>query len=171
MNDVAKTDSDKTAVRPFHVSISEADLADMRKRIKATRWPERETIGDESQGVKLAMMQDLARYWAADYDWRKVESRLNDFQQFTTEIDGLEFHFIHARSKHAKALPPAFPRKLPRHNHILGRLEISTNKDARWLENSPVKAETLLANSTTLLSTLLLWAYSMRKWQPEFRHL
>jgi pimeloyl-ACP methyl ester carboxylesterase len=105
MNDVAKTDSDKTAVRPFHVSISEADLADMRKRIKATRWPERETIGDESQGVKLAMMQDLARYWAADYDWRKVESRLNDLQQFTTEIDGLEFHFIHARSKHAKALP------------------------------------------------------------------
>jgi hypothetical protein len=66
---------------------------------------------------------------------------------------------------------PAFPRKLPRHNHILGRLEISTNKDARWLENSSVKAETLLANSTTLLSTLLLWAYSMRKWQPEFRHL
>jgi pimeloyl-ACP methyl ester carboxylesterase len=106
MNDVARqTDSDKTAVRPFHVSIPEAELAEMRKRVKATRWPERETITDESQGVKLAMMQDLARYWATDYDWRKVESRLNALQQFITEIDGLEIHFIHARSKHQNALP------------------------------------------------------------------
>jgi pimeloyl-ACP methyl ester carboxylesterase len=106
MNDVARqTDSDRTAVRPFRVSIPEAELAEMRKRIKATRWPERETVTDESQGVKLAMMQDLARYWATDYDWRKVESRLNALQQFITEIDGLEIHFIHARSKHQNALP------------------------------------------------------------------
>ena len=106
MNDVARqTASDKTAVRPFHVSIPEAELAEMRKRIKATRWPERETVTDESQGVKLAMMQDLARYWATDYDWRKVESRLNALQQFITEIDGLDVHFIHARSKHENALP------------------------------------------------------------------
>ena len=106
MNDVVRqTASDKTAVRPFHVSIPEAELAEMRKRIKATRWPERETVTDESQGVKLAMMQDLARYWATDYDWRKVESRLNALQQFITEIDGLDVHFIHARSKHENALP------------------------------------------------------------------
>jgi hypothetical protein len=92
MTDVARqTGSDKTAVRPFHVSIPEAELAEMRKRINSTRWPERETIADESQGVKLAMMQDLARYWATDYDWRKVESRLNALQQFITEIDGLGF--------------------------------------------------------------------------------
>ena len=106
MNDVARqTASDKTSVRPFHVSIPEAELAEMRKRIKATRWPERETVTNESQGVKLAMMQDLARYWATDYDWRKVESRLNALQQFITEIDGLDVHFIHARSKHENALP------------------------------------------------------------------
>ena len=106
MNDVARqTASDKTAVRPFHVSIPEAELAEMRKRIEATRWPERETVTDESQGVKLAMMQDLARYWATDYDWRKVESRLNALQQFITGIDGLDVHFIHARSKHENALP------------------------------------------------------------------
>ncbi len=90
MNNVARqADSGKTVVRRFHVSIPEAELAEMRKRIKATRWPERETVTDESQGVKLAMMQDLARYWATDYDWRKVESRLNALQQFITEIDGL----------------------------------------------------------------------------------
>ncbi len=106
MDDAARqTDCDRTAVRPFHVSIPEAELAEMRKRIKATRWPERETIADESQGVKLAMIQDLARYWATDYDWRKVELRLNALQQFTTEIDGLEIHFIHARSKLENALP------------------------------------------------------------------
>ncbi len=106
MNDVARqAATDTTAVRPFHVSIPEAELVEMRRRIKATRWPERETVTDESQGVKLSMMQDLARYWATDYDWRKVESRLNALQQFITEIDGLEIHFIHARSKHENALP------------------------------------------------------------------
>jgi len=106
MNDVARqAATDTTAVRPFHVSIPEAELVEMRKRIKATRWPERETVTDESQGVKLSTMQDLARYWATDYDWRKVESRLNALQQFITEIDGLEIHFIHARSKHENALP------------------------------------------------------------------
>jgi pimeloyl-ACP methyl ester carboxylesterase len=104
MNDDARHDS-TTAVRPFRVTIPEAELTDMRKRIKATRWPERETVTDESQGVQLAMMQDLARYWATDYDWRKVESRLNALPQFITEIDGLDIHFIHARSKHLNALP------------------------------------------------------------------
>jgi pimeloyl-ACP methyl ester carboxylesterase len=106
MNAVAQPKgSDTTAIRPFHVNVPEAELTEMRKRIKETRWPERETVTDESQGVKLAMMQDLARYWATVYDWRKVESRLNTLQQFITEIDGLEIHFIHARSKHENALP------------------------------------------------------------------
>jgi pimeloyl-ACP methyl ester carboxylesterase len=106
MNDVDRgTRNEKTAIRPFHLSIPDAELGEMRKRIKATRWPERETVTDESQGVRLAMMQDLARSWATDYDWRKVESRLNALQQFVTEIDGLEIHFIHARSNHESALP------------------------------------------------------------------
>jgi len=106
MNDVARqTASDKSAVRPFHVSIPEAELVEMRKRIKATRWPERETVTDDSQGVKLSIMQDLARYWATEYDWRKVEARLNALPNFLTEIDGLDIHFIHVRSKHKNALP------------------------------------------------------------------
>jgi pimeloyl-ACP methyl ester carboxylesterase len=106
MNYVARqTATDNTAVRPFHVTVPEAELVEMRKRIKTTRWPERETVTDESQGVKLSMMQDLARYWATDYDWRKVESRLNALPQFITEIDGLEIHFIHVRSKYENALP------------------------------------------------------------------
>ncbi len=86
-------------IRPFHVSVPEAELADLRRRIKATRWPERETVSDDSQGVQLATMQKLARYWATDYDWRKCEARLNAVPQFITEIDGLDIHFIHVRSK------------------------------------------------------------------------
>jgi len=92
-------------IRPFHVNFPEADLADLRKRIRATKWPERETVQDESQGVPLATMQDLAQYWAADYDWRKCEARLNALPQFMTEIDGLDIHFIHVRSHHPNALP------------------------------------------------------------------
>jgi pimeloyl-ACP methyl ester carboxylesterase len=97
--------ADKAAVHPFHVDVPEAELAELRRRISATRWPERETVTDESQGVKLAMMQDLVRYWGTDYDWRKVEAALNAVPQFTTNIDGLDIHFIHVRSKHEKALP------------------------------------------------------------------
>ena len=104
MTDLART-GDEAAIRPFSLSIPEADLADMRRRITATRWPERETVTDESQGVKLEIIQDLARYWAADYDWRKVESRLNALPQYITEIDGLDIHFIHARSTESGALP------------------------------------------------------------------
>jgi pimeloyl-ACP methyl ester carboxylesterase len=96
---------DSTAVRPFHISIPEAELADMRGRINATKWPEKETVTDDSQGVQLATMKQLARYWATDYDWRKVEARLNALPQFITTIDGLDIHFIHVRSKHANALP------------------------------------------------------------------
>jgi pimeloyl-ACP methyl ester carboxylesterase len=97
--------SDTTAIRPFHVNVPEADLTELRRRIKATVWPDKETVTDATQGVQLATVQRLANYWATDYDWRKVEARLNALPQFITEIDGLDIHFIHVRSKHKGALP------------------------------------------------------------------
>jgi len=104
--DFAKeTDRDNAAVRPFRVGFSDAELDDLRRRIKATRWPERETVTDDSQGVRLALMQALAQHWATDYDWRKCETRLNALPQFITEIDGLDIHFIHVQSRHEDALP------------------------------------------------------------------
>jgi len=93
------------AIRPFRVNISESELTDLRRRIEATRFPEQETVADFSQGVPAATTQKLARYWATKYDWRKVEARLNAYPQFITEIDGLDIHFIHVRSKHESALP------------------------------------------------------------------
>src|SRR5215469_16030655 len=103
---VAMTEAtQKTAIRPFQVGFSEAELADLRRRVNATRWPERETVTDDSQGVRLAMMQDLIRYWGSEHDWRKCEARLNDLPNFTTEIDGLDIHFLHVRSPHEQALP------------------------------------------------------------------
>jgi pimeloyl-ACP methyl ester carboxylesterase len=96
---------DQTAVRPFHVGFPDADLTDLRRRIDATRWPERETVSDDSQGVPLTTMQELARYWATDYDWRKCEAKLNALPNFITEIDGLDIHFLHVRSRHEDALP------------------------------------------------------------------
>src|ERR1700682_4384152 len=97
--------ADKNAIRPFHVNVvPEAELTELRRRIKATKWPERETVVDESQGVQLAMIQELARYWATEYDWRKCEAKLNALPQFMTEIDGLDIHFIHVRSKHENAM-------------------------------------------------------------------
>src|SRR6202790_92595 len=102
----SKQADDKNTIRPFpHVNAAEADLTELRRRINATKWPERETVTDASQGVQLATTQALARYWATDYDWRKVEARLNALPQFITEIDGLDIHFIHVRSKHENALP------------------------------------------------------------------
>src|SRR5215203_1154758 len=92
-------------VRPFRVDIPEEDLADLRRRIAATRWPSKELVEDRSQGVQLATMQELARYWATDYDWRKGEARLNALPQFMTEIDGVDIHFIHVKSPHENALP------------------------------------------------------------------
>ena len=97
--------SDTTPIRPLKVNFPETELADLRKRINATRWPERETVSDASQGVQLATTQALARYWATEYDWRKCEARLNALPNFITEIDGLDIHFIHVRSKHENALP------------------------------------------------------------------
>ena len=94
-----------TDVRPFQVEIPEEELAELRRRIEATRWPSRELVADRSQGVQLATLQALARYWTTEYDWRKCEARLNALPQFTTEIDGVEIHFIHVRSRHENALP------------------------------------------------------------------
>ena len=93
------------AIRPFPVNVPEAELTDLRRRINATKWPERETVTDATQGVQLATMQALARYWATDYDWRKCEAKLQSLPNFLTEIDGLDIHFIHVRSKHENALP------------------------------------------------------------------
>jgi pimeloyl-ACP methyl ester carboxylesterase len=97
--------AEDTAIRPFHVDVPDEALDDLRRRIEATNWPERETVADHSQGVPLATVQKLAAYWATDYDWRACEARLNALPQFTTEIDGLEIHFIHVRSQHEDALP------------------------------------------------------------------
>jgi len=97
--------SDKNALRPFQVNVPEAELTELRRRINATKWPERELVADATQGVQLATVQALARYWGTEYDWRKVEARLNALPQFITEIDGLDIHFIHVRSKHEDALP------------------------------------------------------------------
>src|SRR5216684_3986236 len=93
------------AVRPFRFNVPEAELTELRRRINATKWPERETVTDASQGVQLATTQALARYWATDYHWRPCEAKLNALPQFMTEIDGLDMHFIHVRSKHEHALP------------------------------------------------------------------
>jgi pimeloyl-ACP methyl ester carboxylesterase len=101
----AAADTSDTAVRPFKVKVAEADLAELRRRVIATKWPEPELVPDASQGVQLATMQKLAHYWATDYDWRKCEARLNALPQFTTKIDGLDIHFIHVRSTHTNAMP------------------------------------------------------------------
>src|SRR5687768_2734736 len=94
-----------SAIRPFHFEAPQQAIDALRQRIAETQWPEKETVADSSQGVPLATMQDLARYWATDYDWRKVEAQLNALPQFITEIDGLDIHFIHVRSRHEDALP------------------------------------------------------------------
>ena len=106
MNDlVLHTSGDKTAIRPFRVKVSDAALSDLHHRLTQTRLPDRETVGDFSQGVPLKTIEQVLHYWRDSYDWRKVEARLNAYPQFVTEIDGLDIHFIHVRSKHADALP------------------------------------------------------------------
>ena len=99
------TGKDNTAIRPFKVNVPESELTELRRRVHATKWPERETVADQSQGPQLGTLQKLADYWEKEYDWRKVETRLNALPNFTTEIDGLDIHFIHVRSKHKNALP------------------------------------------------------------------
>ena len=100
-----ETGSEKTDIRPFRVNVSDAELTDLRQRIKATKWPERETVNDESQGVQFTTAQNLAHYWATDYDWRKAEAKINAVPNFITNIDGLDIHFIHVRSKEKNAMP------------------------------------------------------------------
>lgn len=93
------------AVRPFRIAVPEEALVDLRRRVVATRWPERETVTDQSQGVRLVKIQELVRYWGTDYDWRKGEAKLNALPQFVTTIDGLDIQFVHVRSRHANAMP------------------------------------------------------------------
>jgi pimeloyl-ACP methyl ester carboxylesterase len=118
--------TDKTAVRPFRVNVPEEELTELRRRINAARLPEKETVADFSQGVPLATVQKLARYWATEYDWRKVEARLNAVPNFITEIDGLDIHFIHVRSKHENALPVlishGWPGSVIEHLKLIERL-------------------------------------------------
>src|SRR4030088_14872 len=95
----------QTAIRPFQVSVPDEQLKELRGRITATRWPQKELVADGSQGVQLGMLQALTSYWATDYDWRRCEPRLNALPQFKTEIDGLDIHFIHVKSRHENALP------------------------------------------------------------------
>jgi pimeloyl-ACP methyl ester carboxylesterase len=99
------TAAEGDAIRPFRVNVSEDQLVDLRRRIAGTRWPDKETVGDRSQGVQLGKLQELVGYWGTNYDWRMVEARLNALPQFMTEIDGLDIHFIHVRTRHPKALP------------------------------------------------------------------
>ncbi len=102
---LALSSSSDSAIRPFHVSVPEEALVDLRQRLAATRWPDKETVNDQSQGVQLETMKALVRYWQTEYDWRKAEAKLNAWPQFITTIDGLDIHFIHVRSKHEHALP------------------------------------------------------------------
>jgi pimeloyl-ACP methyl ester carboxylesterase len=101
----ARAAIEDNAIRPFRVDIPEEQLVDLRRRIAATRWPDRETVADQSQGVQLAKIHELVRYWGKDYDWRRAEAKLNSLPQFKTNIDGLDIHFIHVRSRHQNALP------------------------------------------------------------------
>ncbi len=103
--ETSRSAADDTAIRPFHVHFPESELVDLRRRVNATRWPEKETVSDDSQGVQLATMQKLAHVWGTHYDWRKCEAQLNALPQFITTIDGLDIHFIHVRSKDPDALP------------------------------------------------------------------
>src|SRR6204780_2496567 len=101
----APTVPTSTAIRPFTIDVPDEALADLRQRIAATRWPSMELVPDRSQGVQLAAIQELARYWASEHDWRECEAKLNALPQFTTEIDGVDIHFIHVKSRHENAMP------------------------------------------------------------------
>src|SRR5262245_3232376 len=102
---VAAAEDNATAIRPFRVNVPKADLDDLRRRLAATRWPTKELVADRAQGVQLATLRELVRYWSTDYDWRKAEAKLNAFPQFVTTIDGVDIHFIHVKSRHPNAMP------------------------------------------------------------------
>jgi hypothetical protein len=123
------------AVRPFTINVPEEALADLRRRIAATRWPQKELVEDASQGVQAATLQELTRYWATDYDWRKVEAKLNALPQFKTEIDGVDIHFIHVKSQHENALPlmitHGWPGSVIEMLEVIGPLTDPTAHDGR----------------------------------------
>src|SRR5499426_3459126 len=104
-SDSSATAAAGAGIRPFQIDVPQGELDELRRRVQATRWPERETVTDDSQGVPLALMQPLAAYWGTEYDWSRCEAKLNELPHFLTEIDGLDIHFIHVRSQHENALP------------------------------------------------------------------
>ena len=125
----SKQTADKNTVRPFQkINIPEAELTELRRRINNTRWPDRETVKDATQGVQLATTQALARYWATGYDWRKIEAKLNTLPQFITEIDGLDIHFIHVRSTRKCVAADRYPR--------VARFDHRTDEDHRSAHQS-----------------------------------
>ena len=120
-------------IRSFHINVPEEQLVELRRRVKATRWPEREQVADATQGVQLATMQKLAQYWASEHDWRKCEAKINAVPNFITEIDGLDIHFIHVRSKHENALPMIVTHGWP--GSIIEQMKIIdplTESDRAW---------------------------------------
>jgi len=132
MNAVAQpTDSGNPAIRPFRVHFPDSELDDLRRRVKMTRWPERETVADMSQGIQLATVQAIANYWGTEYDWRKCEAKLNALPQFVTEIDGVDIYFMHVRSKHKNALPLIITHGWPASvTHTLNVVDPLTNPTA-----------------------------------------
>ncbi|HEV8237240.1 MAG TPA: epoxide hydrolase, partial [Gemmatimonadaceae bacterium] len=123
MPEVAEqTEGGHEEIRPFRVSVPDDDLDDLRRRLTATRWPTKELVGDRSQGVQLATLEELVRYWATDHDWRNAEARLNAYPQFMTKIDGVDIHFIHVESRHPNALPMIMTHGWP--GSVLELLEV-----------------------------------------------
>ncbi len=134
---MAEKSANGRAIRPFTIETPESDLEDLRARIAATRWPEKETVDDQSQGVALATMQAVARYWAEEYDWRKCEEKLKALPHFITEIDGLDIHFIHVRSKHEDALPLLVVARMARIGHRAAEDHRSAHQsDGTWRQRS-----------------------------------
>ena len=134
-NEASTAVADDPTIRPFRIEVPQGAIEDLRRRIDETRWPERETVDDDSQGVPLATMQELARYWATEHDWRRCEAALNALPQFTTEIDGLDIHFIHVRSQHEDALPlvvtHGWPGSIIEQLKIIGPLSDPTSHGGR----------------------------------------
>ena len=126
-----QTEGEHEEIRPFHVNVSDNELAELRRRLKATRWPTKELVADRSQGVQLATLKELVRYWATDFDWRKVEAKLNAYPQFVTKIDGVDVYFIHVKSRHPDALPMIVTHGWPGSViELLGVIEPLTNPTA-----------------------------------------
>ena len=121
--------SSETEIRPFRVEVPDEAIADLRRRIAAVRWPSKELVADRSQGVQLATVQELARYWATEYDWRRCEAKLNALPQFTTQIDGVDIHFIHVRSARADALPLIMTHGWP--GSVIELLEVAARSPIR----------------------------------------